>query len=96
MTDPDYIVALAGGKEAWDRAGRYNVRRSLLSDLKAELARVRDWNSRERHGSGWFAQTKPPIDPVPLMERISALTIELTAEREAIDVLSNHSIRPGL
>jgi hypothetical protein len=94
MSDPDFIVSMAGNLELQARAGHYNARRNRLSKLKMDLSRADEWNTRERFGSGWFSSTKPPISTSAISEEIEHLRDILTKERDEIVRLSDKSVRP--
>lgn len=91
--NPDYIVSLAGPVELHERAKQYNNRRSLLSAAKDDLDRAMRWNQRERFGSGWFSQTKPPVETAELYRCVASLEAELISERAEIYRLSEGSLK---
>jgi hypothetical protein len=94
MSEPEYIVSLAGDAETHARAQRYNERRGMLSELHDELLRATSWNNSERFGSGWFSSTKPPVSTSGVVQRIQSLREELRQERAECVRLSGGSVKP--
>jgi hypothetical protein len=92
MNRPPPIVSLSGDDALHARAESYNRRLGLLRDAEEDRDNAYAWNHRERFGTGFFAQTKPPVPVVG--SHVETLRSELIRERAEIAALANGSLKP--
>ncbi len=89
------IVSLAGDPELHARASRFNSDLSALYALEDDLYRAERWNNTERFEHGFWGDKVYPPQPTGLIRaEISRLAERLYAERKAIVLASDDTVKP--
>jgi hypothetical protein len=94
MSNPLPIVSLAGDNVLHARAESYNRKLGALRDAMDDLEDAHEWNRRERFGTGFFAQTKPPVPTSFISQTTESLRAELVRERAEIVALASGTLKP--
>ena len=91
---PQPIVSLSGPPELHEAAAKYNSDLARLGSLERDMEDAIAWNARERFGSGFFAQTKPPVPTANHQYSVNRMIQDLEKERARIVLESEGSVRP--